>query len=73
MGQVIKLTAGRVRPAVALPKPRLCRTCDEPIETARLQIAPTARRCIACQRSQERDIDIAAGIVGRRGVIVIKG
>jgi hypothetical protein len=73
MGDVVKLVAGRSKAGAALPKPKLCKTCEEPIETARLQVTPGARRCIACQRSHERDIDVAGGIVGQRGVIVIKG
>jgi hypothetical protein len=72
MGDVVKLTAGRTRPAAALPKPRSCARCDEPIETARLQVMPTAKRCIACERGLERTVAHAVDVAGDYGVVIIK-
>ncbi len=54
MGDLVNLTAGRTRPSAPLPKPRACADCCEPIETARLQVMPTSRRCIWCERAVER-------------------
>ena len=36
------------------PKLRVCDDCSDPIEAARLAAQPQARRCIACQRLNER-------------------
>jgi hypothetical protein len=57
MGDVVRLTFGRARRGKKLPKPVLCKDCDDPIETARLQAVPGARRCIACEGGLERRIE----------------
>lgn len=36
------------------PALRVCEDCGDPIEAARLVAQPQARRCIACQRLNER-------------------
>lgn len=53
MGEVVKLVSGRARAKAALPKPRDCDECGEPIETARLQVMPTAKRCVGCEQLRE--------------------
>lgn len=57
MTNIIRLTFGRVQPGKALPKPRFCGECAEPIETARLQAVPHAKRCIACAKAWERRLE----------------
>jgi hypothetical protein len=58
MGDVVKLFHGRVKRGKKLPKPVLCKECDEPIEAARLQALAgdilKCTRCISCQRAMER-------------------
>lgn len=44
----------------APPPLRICSDCDDPIEAARLAAQPQARRCIACQRLNERRLSGAA-------------
>jgi hypothetical protein len=57
---VIKLFHGRVRRGKALPKPVECKECEEPIETARLQVlmggavCSKALRCVSCESAYER-------------------
>ncbi len=62
MGDIVKLFHGRVKPGKAIPKPVMCKECDEPIETARIQaleasgaLKPT--RCISCQSAYEKRFD----------------
>lgn len=61
MGEVVKLVVGRRLRAKKIPKPVLCKECDEPIETARLQACAgdimRCTRCIACQRDYDRRFD----------------
>lgn len=61
MGNVVNLTFGRRKRGKKLPKPVMCKDCDEPIETARLQALDAngirAGRCIACQKAWERRLD----------------
>ena len=60
MGDVVKLSHGRTRKGAKLPKPALCKECDEPIETARLQALGLSDphlkplRCVSCARAHER-------------------
>jgi RNA polymerase-binding transcription factor DksA len=56
MGDVVKLFHGRVKSGKAIPKPKLCKDCEEPIEAARLQAfndGLAVTRCISCARDQE--------------------
>ena len=73
MGEVIKLVAGRSKPAAALPKPKTCKNCDDPIETARLQVNPKSDRCIRCQRVREHNELRALSLTGSADVVIIKG
>lgn len=54
MGDVVKLFHGRVKPGKRLPRPVECKDCEEPIEAARLQVMPCAKRCISCEKALER-------------------
>jgi transcription elongation factor Elf1 len=57
MGDVVKLSSGRVLRGKKLPKPVECKDCGEDIETARLQAfndGLAVTRCISCARSFER-------------------
>lgn len=58
MGDIVKLTFGRTRRKAKLPKPRLCKECGDPIETARLQATAgdilRCIHCISCARLFER-------------------
>jgi RNA polymerase-binding transcription factor DksA len=61
MGDIVKLFHGRVKRGKKIPKPVLCKDCDEPIEAARLQACADdvmkCTRCISCARSQEKRFD----------------
>lgn len=57
MGDVVKLSSGRVQRGKKLPKPVECKDCGEDIETARLQAfndGMAVTRCISCARAFER-------------------
>lgn len=60
MGDVVKLTVGRVKRGKKLPKPIECKECGDPIETARLQalglddVHLRPQRCVACASAWER-------------------
>lgn len=73
MGDVISLIKGRRALRKALPKPRDCDDCEDPIETARLQAQPKARRCISCEKARERRHKRAMDVARDRDVIIIKG
>jgi RNA polymerase-binding transcription factor DksA len=73
MGQVLSLIQGRRRLRKALPKPRTCEECDDPIETARLQVQPKARRCVSCEKARERRHKRALAATSDRDIVVIKG
>ncbi|TGT76737.1 TraR/DksA family transcriptional regulator [Mesorhizobium sp. M2E.F.Ca.ET.166.01.1.1] len=73
MGQVLSLIQGRHRLRKPLPKPRLCDECDDPIETARLQVQPKAKRCISCEKARERRHKRALAATSDRDIVVIKG
>lgn len=73
MGEVVALVAGRAKAGAALPKPKACKTCDEPIETARLQVNPKAVRCIGCQRECERNELRALAFTLPADVVIIRG
>lgn len=61
MGNVVRLFHGRRQRGRKLPKPVLCKDCDEPIETARLQACAgdilRCTRCISCARAFEKRLD----------------
>lgn len=57
MSNVVQLFHGRVRPGKRIPKPKLCKDCEEPIEAARLQALNdglAVTRCISCARALEK-------------------
>ena len=55
MGDVVKMFHGRVSRGQAIPKPVMCKECEEPIEAARLQaLGGSADRCISCARAWEK-------------------
>ena len=57
MGDIVKLFHGRVKRGAKLPKPVMCKDCDEPIEAARLQAfndGMAVTRCISCARAREK-------------------
>lgn len=57
MGDVVKMFHGRVKRGKKIPKPVMCKDCDEPIEAARLQAfndGMAVTRCISCARAQEK-------------------
>jgi hypothetical protein len=57
MGDIVKLFHGRVKRGKKLPKPVMCKDCEDPIEAARLQAfndGMTPTRCISCARAQEK-------------------
>lgn len=59
MGEIVKLSFGRTVKGKALPKPVECKECEEPIETARLQLLESHNalkpwRCISCAKLWER-------------------
>lgn len=62
MGDVVKLTVGRVKRAAKLPKPVECKDCGEDIETARLQATAgdvlRCVRCISCANAWERRFEL---------------
>lgn len=66
MGDIVKLFHGRAKPGRKLPKPVICKDCEEPIEAARLQACANdilkCIRCISCAKSLEKrfDRDMAA-------------
>ena len=48
-GNVVKLFHGRQQRGKKLPKPVLCKECEEPLEAARLQAcANDILRCVHC-------------------------
>lgn len=58
MGDIVKLFHGRVKRGKKLPKPVMCKDCEEPIEAARLQacaddILKCTRR-ISCAHALEK-------------------
>ncbi len=60
MGDVVKMFHGRVKRGKAIPKPKLCKDCDEPIEAARLQAfndGMAVTRCISCARAFEKRLN----------------
>lgn len=73
MGNVVRLHFGRTKAGKQLPKPKLCRECEEPIETARLQVQVGVRYCLACQTALERRR--ARALEGARAsdVVIIRG
>jgi hypothetical protein len=78
MGDVVKLVIGRRQRGKKLPKPVLCKECDEPIETARVQLLtgdPIMRpiRCFACQTAWERRFERQmAGVREHQAIEVIR-
>ena len=40
---------------IAAGKYRLCESCGKPIEAARLEVLPTARRCMKCKGLQDKN------------------
>lgn len=58
MSNVVKLFHGRRKRGAKLPKPVLCKDCEEPIETARLQACANdilaCTRCISCAKALEK-------------------
>jgi len=73
MGNIVKLAFGRAKPGHALPKPKQCSECEEPIETARLQVNPSARRCIECERARERRHSRELQALRDKDIAIIKG
>jgi RNA polymerase-binding transcription factor DksA len=73
MGKVISLVQGRRRLREPLPKPRICEDCDEPIETARLQVQPKARRCASCENTRERRHKRVLLAMRDNDIAIIKG
>lgn len=73
MGNVVKLFHGRVKPGRPLPKPIECEACEEAIETARLQVAPWAKRCISCESARERRHNLIMQGARDRDVVIIRG
>ena len=78
MGDVVRLTAGRVKPAKRLPKPVDCEECGDPIETARLQALTgdyimKPKRCFSCQTAFEarRKRELAAA--RDDDIVIIRG
>jgi hypothetical protein len=61
MGNIVKLFHGRVKRGAKLPKPVMCKDCDDPIEAARLQACAgdilACIRCISCAHAFEKRID----------------
>jgi hypothetical protein len=72
-GNVVKLFHGRVQRGRALPKPVECEACDEPIETARLQVAPWAKRCVSCEAARERRHQLVMQGARDKDVVIIRG
>jgi hypothetical protein len=73
MGDVVKLFHGRVKPGKSLPKPAECEACGEEIETARLQVMPSAKRCISCERGRERRHSLIMQGARDKDVVIIRG
>jgi RNA polymerase-binding transcription factor DksA len=61
MGEIVKLFHGRRQHGKKLPKPVMCKDCDEPIEAARLQACADdilrCIRCISCAGAFEKRLD----------------
>jgi RNA polymerase-binding transcription factor DksA len=61
MGEIVKLFHGRRQRGKKLPKPVLCKECDEPIEAARLQACVNdilkCIRCISCAHAFEKRLN----------------
>lgn len=72
MGKVVSLTQGRAL-RETLPKPRECEECGDPIETARLQVMPKAKRCISCEKLREVKHKRAMAAARDNDIIVIRG
>jgi hypothetical protein len=73
MGDIVKLFSGRVKPGQALPKPVECDDCGDDIETARLQVMPSAKRCVSCERTRERRHNLMMQGARDRDVVIIRG
>lgn len=73
MGDVVKMLHGRVKRGKALPKPVECEECGDDIETARLQVMPSAKRCISCERSRELRHERVLQGARDRDVVIIRG
>lgn len=73
MGDVVKMFHGRVKRGKALPKPVECEACGGDIETARLQVMPTAKRCISCERARERRHHMILQGARDKDVVIIRG
>ena len=78
MGDIVKLTFGRVRRGKKIPKPILCKECEEPIETARVQALTGDHimrpvRCFSCQSGWERRFEREMqGIRDHQTVLIIR-
>lgn len=73
MADIIKMFHGRRKRGKALPKPILCSECDEPIETARLQVMPKAKRCISCEQAREARHNRILSSARDRDIVIIRG
>jgi hypothetical protein len=73
MGDVVNLAFGRTKAGRSLPKPRDCEACEDPIETARLQVNPQARRCTACETARERRHQRQMQAARDRDIVIIRG
>lgn len=58
LGDIVKLFHGRVKRGKKIPKPIICKDCEEPIEAARLQACAddilACVRCISCAKALEK-------------------
>lgn len=76
MGDVVKLSFGRVKKGRKLPKPVECRECEEPIETARLQLLEAHQvlkpwRCVSCAKLWERRFENQMRGVGENQAVEV--